>query len=87
MAASNEWEMQYLTSYGWVMGGYRYDHGERKDDIQPEGAVLSAYRKVTVGKLGTPSSMDVDESQSELIKDKDLINSLLAKYGQPEFGV
>ncbi|MCL2915389.1 hypothetical protein L2725_16670 [Shewanella corallii] len=87
MVASNEWETQYLTKDGWVTGGYKLDHGKKKEDIPPEGAVLRAYRKVTVGKLGAPSSMNVDESQSELTKDQDLINTLLNKFGQPQFGV
>ena len=87
MAASNEWETQYLTLEGWVTGGYKLDHGERKEDCKPEGAVLRAYRHVTVGKLGVSSSVNVDESQHELIDDKELIESLLNKYGQPKFGV
>jgi len=87
MAASNEWETQYLTSDGWVAGGFKHDSGNKREDIQPQGAVLKAYRKVVVGQLGAPSSMNVDESQRELIRDKYLINSLLAKYGQPQFGV
>lgn len=87
MAASNEWQMLYLTKDGWVTGGYKLDHGEEKDDFQPLGAVFRSYRKVTVGKLGAPSSMNVDESQSELIDDKDLIVSLLEKYGQPKHSV
>lgn len=87
MAASNEWQTKYLTSDGWKIGGYRYDDGETKEDIQPHGAVLRAYRKVTVGALGAPSSMKVDESKSDLTQDKQLIQALLSKYGEPVFSV
>ena len=87
MAASNEWEVQYLTESGWVTGGYKLDCGEHKQDSRPENAVLSVRRHVTVGKLGAPSSMKVDESRSNLISDSAKIDSLLAKYGEPNFGV
>lgn len=87
MGASNEWEIQYLTEAGWVTGGYKLDCGNHKEDIRPVGAVLSARRHVTVGKLGAPSSMKVNESRRNLIKDIEKINSLLVKYGEPQFGV
>lgn len=87
MAASNEWEIQYLTESGWVTGGYKLDCGDQKADVKPEGAVMSVRRHVTVGKLGAPSSMNVDESRNNLIRDIEKINSLLAKYGEPQFGV
>jgi|UPI00056CF6B2 hypothetical protein len=87
MAASNEWEVQYLTESGWAMGGHKLDCGERKEDVKPEGAVMSARRHVTVGKLGVASSMNVDESRSNLIPNTNKINELLAKYGEPQFGV
>lgn len=87
MAASNEWEIQYLTESGWVMGGYKLDCGDQKKDEKPEGSVMSARRHVTVGKLGAPSSMNVDESRSNLIQDVEKINVLLLKYGEPKFGV
>lgn len=87
MAASNEWQTKYLTNDGWRSGGYHHDNGENREDIKPIGAVLKAYRHVTVGKLGVPSSMKVNESRIELIADKLLIQSLLSKYGEPVFSV
>ncbi|MBL4900900.1 MAG: hypothetical protein JKX76_14920 [Colwellia sp.] len=87
MAASNEWEVMYLTDTGWVLGGYRLDCGDRKEDSKPEGAVMWARRHVTVGKLGAPSSMNVDESRDDLITDTKKIESLLKQYGEPPFGV
>lgn len=87
MAASNEWEVKYLTENGWISGGYKLDCGSKRDDVQPEGAVLCARRHVTVGKLGAPSSMKMDESQSNLISDVERIKFLLVKYGEPQFGV
>lgn len=87
MAASNEWETQYLTESGWVMGGYKLDCGDQKIDEKLNGAVMRAHRHVTVGKLGAPSSINVNESRSNLIKDVDKINTLLVKYGEPQFGV
>lgn len=87
MAASNEWEIRYLTESGWITGGYKLDCGDKKTDVKPEGALMWSRRHVTVGKLGAPSSMNVDESRGNLIQDKNKINSLLAKYGEPQFGV
>lgn len=87
MAASNEWEIQYLTENGWVSGGHKLDCGSTREEIKPSGAVLRIRRHVTVGKLGAPSSMKVDETKSELIRDTEKIQSLLAKFGNPPFGV
>ncbi len=87
MAASNEWEIQYLTESGWVIGGYRLDCGAEKKDEQPEGAVMWERRHVIVGKLGAPSSMSVNETRGNLIQDVRRINTLLLKYGKPQFGV
>jgi len=87
MAVSNEWEIQYLTESGWVSGGYKFDCGDQKKDEKPEGAVMSVRRQVTVGKLGAPSAINVDESRSNLIQDIEKIKSLLLKYGEPPFGV
>lgn len=87
MAASNEWQILYLTKTGWIAGGYKLDCGDKQDDVQPTGAVFRSYRKVTVGKLGAPSSMNVDEHQSNLVDDQELIASLLEKYGQPQHSV
>lgn len=87
MAASNEWEIQYLTQSGWVIGGYKHDYGAKKDDEQPEEAVMWARRHVIVGKLGATSSVSVDESRGNLIQDVERINTLLLKYGEPQFGV
>lgn len=87
MVASNEWEIQYLTESGWVIGGYKHDFGDAKENVKPDGAVLSVYRHVIVGKLGAPSSVNVDESRNNLIDDIEKINSLLEIYGEPQFGV
>ncbi|WP_429110728.1 hypothetical protein [Aeromonas veronii] len=87
MAASNEWEIQYLTESGWVVGGYKHDCGTTKDDEQPVGAVMWERRHVIVGKLGAPSSMSVAESRGNLIQDVERINTLLLKHGKPQFGV
>ncbi|MGY3865267.1 translation initiation factor 1 [Aeromonas bivalvium] len=87
MAASDEWEIQYLTESGWVIGGYKLDCGDQKNDAQPEGAVMWVRRHVIVGKLGAPSSMRVNDSRSNLIQDVETINALLLKYGEPQFGV
>lgn len=87
MVASSEWETQYLTESGWVVGGYKLDCGDRKDDEKPEGAVMFVRRQVTVGKLGVSSSIDVNEFRSNLIRDLERISTLLLKYGEPQFGV
>ena len=41
MGASNEWQVLHLTNEGWVGGGFRHDCGNKKDDVTPNGAVLS----------------------------------------------
>ncbi|MEJ8680029.1 hypothetical protein P0C22_15930 [Plesiomonas shigelloides] len=87
MAASDEWEIQYLTESGWIVGDYKLDDGVQKKNGKPQGAVMWARRHVTVGKLGAPSSVNVDESRSNIIHDVEKINTLLAKYGEPQFSV
>ena len=87
MAASDEWEIFYLTDTGWVLGGYRLDCGDKQEDTKPQGAVMWARRHVTVGKLGAPSSVKAIESEGHLIQDKQKVELLLKKYGKPQFGV
>ncbi|MBA3581022.1 MAG: translation initiation factor 1 [Gammaproteobacteria bacterium] len=87
MAASDEWEIKYLTESGWVIGGYRLDSGKQKEDAKPRGGVLFVKRRVILGVLGVPSSLNVDESRHNLINDTNKINALLAKYGEPKFRI
>ena len=87
MGASNEWQVLHLTNEGWIGGGYRLDCGDRKDDETPSGTVLSVRRHVTVGKLGAPSSMNIDESETKHTNNKTLIDSLIQQYGKPQFAV
>ncbi len=87
MGLSNEWQVKHLTNDGWVGGGYRLDCGDKKDDVVPSDAVLSVRRHVTVGKLGAPSSMNVDESETKHTNNQALIDSLISKYGKPQFSV
>jgi hypothetical protein len=87
MGLSNEWQVMHLTKDGWVGGGYRLDCGNKKYDVVPSGTVLSIRRHVTVGKLGAPSSMNVDESETLHSSDQNLIDALIKKYGKPQFGV
>lgn len=85
--ASDEWEVMHLTESGWVQSGYRHDFGEQQDDIIPAGTVLSVRCHVTVGVLGSSSSVNADETETKQINDEDKINRLLRKYGKPSFGV
>lgn len=87
MAASDEWQVMHLTASGWVLGGGKYDDGQRIEDVVPAGAVLSVCRHVTVGKLGVGSSMNVNESETPRAADRGMIEMLLSKYGKPQFGV
>jgi hypothetical protein len=87
MSASNEWEIKHLTHNGWVGGGHRLDCGSRKDDVTPNGTVLSVRRHVTVGKLGAPSSMNVDESETKYTNDQSVIDALILQDGEATFGV
>lgn len=87
MSASNEWQVMHLTNEGWIGGGFRHDCGSTKDDVTPNGAVLSVRRHVTVGKLGAPSSMNVDESEIKHTNNQSLIDSLIQQYGKPQFSV
>jgi hypothetical protein len=87
MAASNEWQVLHLTNEGWLGGGHHLDCGDRKNDVIPSGTVLSVRRHVTVGKLGAPSSMNVDESETKHTNDQSLIDALIKQYGKPQFGV
>lgn len=85
--ASNEWQYLHLTEKGWSSGGHRYDNGENKDDMKPPGAVLTVFRHVTVGSIGAPSSMNVDERTTKHISDEGKIKALLDQFGDPPFCV
>jgi hypothetical protein len=86
MALSNEWENMHLTPSGWVQGSTKLDF-QRSSEYRPvpEDAVLTAYREVYVGAIG--ATAQVTENTTKLSSDAELINSLMAKFGKPQFGV
>jgi hypothetical protein len=86
MSLSDEWENMHLTPSGWVQGSQKLDFQRNTDDKPvPEDAVLTAYRKVYVGAIG--ATPQVTENTTNLSDNLELIESLLAKFGKPQFGV
>ena len=85
MALSDEWEEVHLTPGGWVDGSYKHDYGHRETRAKPADAVLTAYRRVTVGAMGARPEVNMDEIAHT--SDKEIIERLKAQYGPPTFGV
>jgi hypothetical protein len=84
MSNSEEWEELHLTPAGWVAGSYRHTPWPVVAVIPPESGVLTVRRHVTA-IYGGPSR--AVEDRTPQTQDMGLIESLLARYGGPEFGI
>jgi hypothetical protein len=84
MSTSEEWEELHLTPAGWVAGSYRHTPWPVVDVSPPEGGVLMVRRHVTATYCGPSRAV---EDRTPQTQDMALIESLLAQYGGPDFGI
>lgn len=85
MSVSDEWQEQHLTPGGWILGSGKYDFEGKDIRPTPPDTVLTARRSVSVGAIG--AKPNVHEHKMPRTDDKELISSLLAQFGPPQFGV
>jgi len=84
MPNSEEWQELHLTPNGWIAGTYRRTPWPVVNVTPPETRVLTIRRHVTAIYCG-PSR--VVEDRTPQTEDMAQIESLLARYGEPEFSV
>lgn len=84
MSNSEEWEVLHLTPAGWIAGSYRRTPWPKVDMDPPETDVLTVRRHVTTTYCGPSRAV---EDRTPQTQDMALIESLLARYGNPEFSI
>ncbi|ABF12286.1 hypothetical protein ACUXAV_002243 [Cupriavidus metallidurans] len=84
MPNNEEWEELHLTPAGWIAGSYRHTPWQPVAVTPPDAAVLTVRRHVTA-TYGGPSR--AIEDRTPQTQDMALIESLLTRYGSPEFGI
>ncbi|SDP79110.1 hypothetical protein SAMN04488595_12410 [Ralstonia sp. 25mfcol4.1] len=84
MSNSEEWEELHLTPGGWVAGSYRHTPWPKVDIAPPDAGVLTVRRHVTATYCGPSRAI---EDRTPQTRDMALIESLLARYGNPEFSI
>ncbi|CAG9167723.1 hypothetical protein LMG23992_00891 [Cupriavidus laharis] len=84
MSNSDEWEELHLTSAGWIAGSYRHTPWQPVDVEPPETGVLTVRRHVTATYCGPSRTV---EDRTPKTQDMALIESLLTRYGNPEFSI
>ncbi|AJG18165.1 hypothetical protein [Cupriavidus basilensis] len=84
MSISEEWEEMHLTPGGWVGGSYRHVPGPEVTVVRPADDVLTVRRHVCATYCGPSRTTEDRTPQTE---DMALIESLLARFGSPAFGV
>lgn len=82
MPNSEEWEVQHLTSTGWVAGSYRHIPWLEVEVDAPQSGVLTVRRHIAAIYAG-PSR--ITEDRTPHTEDIGLIESLLAQFGNPKF--
>ncbi|KAF7962918.1 translation initiation factor 1 [Cupriavidus sp. UYMU48A] len=84
MSNSEEWEELHLTPAGWIAGSYRHTPWPVVDVAQPDSSVLTVRRHVTATYCGPSRAI---EDRTPQTQDMALIESLLTRYGNPEFTI
>ncbi len=84
MSNNEEWEELHLTPAGWIAGSYRQTPWQAVDVTPPDSAVLTVRRHVTAIYCGASRAV---EDRTPQTQDMALIESLLSRYGSPEFGI
>lgn len=84
MPNSEEWEELHLTPAGWIAGSYRHTPWPAVDVETPAANVLTVRRHVSAVYGGQSRAVEDRTPQTE---DMALIESLLARYGSPQFNV
>jgi len=84
MLINDEWEEMHLAPGGWIAGSYRHTPWPAVEIPRPDTPVLTVRRHVTA-TYGGPSR--VVEERTPLTSDMSQIESLLIRYGDPEFGI
>lgn len=84
MSNTEEWEVLHLTPAGWIAGSYRHTPWPAVDVEAPDSGVLTVRRHVTATYCGPSRAV---EDRTPQTQDMALIESLLDRYGSPEFSV
>jgi len=84
MSTSEEWEELHLTPGGWIAGSYRHTPWPALEVSPPEAGVLTVRRHVTATYCGPSRAVEERTPQTQ---DMALIESLLARFGAPEFTI
>ncbi len=84
MPNNEEWEELHLTPDGWIAGSYRHTPWQAVSVAQPDASVLTVRRHVTAIYGGPSRAIEDRTPQTE---DMGLIESLLTRFGNPEFKI